>query len=84
MFLGSGSAGEPTGLFAGASGWGINEEAVGAAPTWGAFRTEVVNFITGNAASGPGDVRLLIRPEVWDTMDAHIWDAGSGITEWTV
>ncbi|PKQ13218.1 MAG: phage major capsid protein [Alphaproteobacteria bacterium HGW-Alphaproteobacteria-1] len=82
VFLGSGSAGEPTGLFAGASGWGINEEVVGAAPTWGAFRSEVVSFITGNAASGPGDVRLLIRPEVWDTMDADIWDAGSGITQW--
>ncbi|PRX37911.1 phage major capsid protein, HK97 family [Meinhardsimonia xiamenensis] len=82
VFLGSGASGEPTGLFAGASAWGISEQAVGAAPTWGAFRSEVVSFITGNAASGPGDVRLLIRPEVWDAMDASIWDAGSGITEW--
>ncbi|MFV1876259.1 phage major capsid protein [Nioella sp.] len=82
VFLGSGSSGEPTGLFAGASGWGIAETSVGAAPTWATFRSEVVDFITGNAATGPGDVRLLIRPEVWDTMDADIWDAGSGITEW--
>lgn len=82
VFLGSGASGEPTGLFAGASAWSINEQAVSAAPTWGAFRSEVVSFITGNAASGPGDVRLLIRPEVWDTMDADIWDAGSGITEY--
>ncbi|MBZ0127979.1 MAG: phage major capsid protein [Rhodobacteraceae bacterium] len=82
VFLGSGSAGEPTGLFAGATAWGIAEVDVSAAATWGAFRSEVVNFITGNAASGPGDVRLLIRPEIWDAMDADIWDAGSGITEW--
>ena len=82
VFLGSGSSGEPTGLFAGASGWGINEQAVSAVPTWATIRSEVVDFITGNAASGPGDVRMLIRPEVWNTMDGDIWDAGSGITEW--
>lgn len=82
VFQGSGSAGEPTGLFAGASAWGINSEAVDAIPTWAAFRSEVVSFITGNAASGPADVRALIRPEVWHTMDGNIWDTGSGITEW--
>lgn len=82
IFLGSGSGGEPTGLFAGAAAWGINERAVDAAATYAAFRSEVVDFITGNAASGPNGVRVLIRPEVWDTMDDTIWDAGSGITEW--
>lgn len=46
------------------------------------FAATPVSFITGNAASGPGDVRLLLRPEVWDTFDGDIWDAGSGITEW--
>ncbi len=82
VFQGSGSSGQPTGLFAGASGWGINEAALNAAPTWAAFRSEVVSFMTSNAASGPGDVRLLIRPEVYDAMDGDIWDSGSGITEW--
>jgi HK97 family phage major capsid protein len=72
VFLGSGSSGEPTGLFAGATGWGIAEVAVDAAATWAAFRSEVVNFITGNSASGPGDVRALIRPEVWDYMDGQL------------
>lgn len=81
-FQGSGAAGEPTGIFAGATAWGIEETAVSASATWAAFRSEVVGFINGNAATGPGDVRALIRPEVWDTMDAAIWDAGSGITEW--
>lgn len=82
VFLGSGSSGEPTGIFAGASAWGIEETAIDAAPTWAALRTEVVGFMTSNAATGPGDVRALFRPEVWDTMDGDIWDAGSGITEW--
>ncbi|QDY69808.1 phage major capsid protein [Qingshengfaniella alkalisoli] len=82
VFLGSGSAGEPTGLFAGASAWGIEETAVDATATWAEIRSEVVGFITGNAATGPGDVRGLFRPEIWDGMDGTVWDAGSGITEW--
>ena len=78
-FLGSGSSGEPSGILAGASGYGIASRAVAAAATWAAFRTEAVAFINGNAA----DVRLLIRPEVWDTMDGALFDTGSGVTEWT-
>ncbi|NNK66023.1 MAG: phage major capsid protein [Rhodobacteraceae bacterium] len=82
IFLGSGATGEPTGLFTGAAGFGITETPIDAAPTWAVFRSAVTRFITGNAANGPGSVRLLLRPEVWDTMDGAIWDAGSGITEW--
>lgn len=82
IFNGSGSSGEPTGVFTGATAWGIEETALAAAATWAAIRTEVVGFMAANAATGPGSVRLLIRPEVWDTMDAAIWDSGSGITEW--
>jgi HK97 family phage major capsid protein len=82
IFNGSGSSGEPTGIFTGATAWGIEETDLSGAATWAAFRTEVVGFMTANAATGPGAVRLLIRPEVWDAMDAAIWDSGSGITEW--
>ena len=82
VFLGSGSSGEPTGLFAGADAWGIEETDVDAAATWATIRSEIVGFINGNAANGPADVRGLFRPEVWDSMDDEIWDAGSGITEW--
>ena len=28
--------------------------------------------MVGNAATGPGDVRLLIRPEIWDFMDGAL------------
>jgi len=82
IFLGTGASGQPLGLIPGAATYGITSTAVAAAASWAAFRTAVVRFITGNAAAGPGDVRLLIRPEVWDAMDAAIFDAGSGITEW--
>lgn len=35
-----------------------------------------------NAASGPAEARLMIRPETWAALDAAIFDSGSGITEW--
>lgn len=74
--LGSGSSGEPTGILAGASGWGITSTAVDATASWGAFRAAAVRFMTANAATGPGAVSALIRPEVFDTLDAAL--AGDG------
>lgn len=82
VFLGSGSSGEPLGVIAGAGTYGITSTAIDASATWAAFRAAVTRFMTGNAASGPGAVRGLVRPELWDFMDGEIWDAGSGITEW--
>lgn len=81
VFLGSGADGEPTGIFAGASGWGITESAVDAAASWAAFRAEVVSFMTGNAANGPADVNALIRPEIFDGMDGT-YISGTAVTEW--
>lgn len=82
VFLGSGSSGEPLGVVAGASTYGITETSIGASADWAAFRAAVTRFITANAAGGPAAVRGLVRPELWDFMDGAIWDAGSGITEW--
>jgi HK97 family phage major capsid protein len=82
VFQGSGSSGEPLGVISGAGTYGITSTAVDAAATWGAFRSAVTTFLTNNAASSPSGVRVLIRPEVWDTMDAAVFDAGSGITEY--
>lgn len=81
VILGSGSAGEPTGILAGASGWGITETDVDAAASYAAFRAAVVRFMTANAASGPGDVRLLLRPEVFDAMDDDLI-TGTAVSEW--
>ena len=81
IFNGSGSSGEPTGVFTGATAWGIAETDLSAAASWAAIRTEVVAFMTANAATGPGAVRLLIRPEVWDAMDGA-FISGTAVTEW--
>lgn len=82
VFLGSGSSGEPLGVIAGASTYGITETAINATADWAAYRAAVTRFITRNAATGPGSVNGLIRPELWDFLDGAIWDPGSGITQW--
>ena len=81
IFLGSGSSGEPLGIFPGASTYGITETAIDAAATYAAFRAAAVRFMTANAASGPGAVNLLLRPEVYDEMDDALI-SGTFVSEW--
>lgn len=81
VFGGSGAAGEPTGLIPGASGYGITETPVDAAASYAAFRAAVVRFITANAASGGGEVNLLLRPEIFDGMDDNLL-TGTAVSEW--
>ena len=81
-FLGTGSSGQPLGVVQGASTYGINETVIDAVVDYADFRTAVVAFLTANAASGPGSVNLLLRPEIFDSMDDAAWDSGSGVTEW--
>jgi len=82
IFLGTGANGQPLGIIPGQSTYGYSTTAVNAAASWSAFRAAVVAFMTANAANGPGDVKLLIRPEVWSDLDDTFADEGSGITEW--
>lgn len=81
IFRGSGSAGEPLGIFPGASSYGITETPVDAAASYAAFRSAAVRFMTANAASGPGAVNLLLRPEIFDGMDDDLI-TGTAISEW--
>lgn len=81
VFLGAGSSGEPLGLIPGYSTYGIALTSVGADASWAPFRAAITRFMTANAASGPGSVRLLIRPELWDAMDAELID-GTAVSEW--
>jgi HK97 family phage major capsid protein len=81
-FQGTGANGQPLGVISGASTYGITETAVDASASYAAFRAAVAAFMVTNAASGPGAVRAMIRPELWDFLDATIFDAGSGVTEW--
>lgn len=81
IFLGSGSGGEPLGVFPGASTYGITETAIDAAASYAAFRAAAVRFMTANAANGPGAVNLLLRPEVFDGMDDDLI-TGTAVSEW--
>ena len=72
VFLGSGANGEPLGVITGADTYGIATSPIDAAATYAAFRAAITQFMLANAAAGPGGVRALIRPEVWDAMDDAI------------
>lgn len=81
-FLGTGANGQPLGVIAGAATYGITSTPVDDLATWSAFRAGVTRFMTANAAGSPGDVRALIRPELWDYLDGIYIDTGTGVTEW--
>ena len=79
VFLGTGANGQPDGVLVGS--YGITSTAVAADASWAAFRAAVARFMTANAATGPGDVRLLIRPEIWNFMDGILIE-GTAVSEW--
>lgn len=81
IFLGSGASGQPLGVVAGQATYGYTTTAATTAK-YAEFRAAITAFMLANAASGPGDVRILTRPEVWNAMDAIAWDTGSGISEY--
>ncbi len=76
VFQGTGASGQPLGVMAGAASYGIAEQAVAASASWAAFRTGVTAFMTANAASGPGSVRAMIRPELWNYLDGILVGTG--------
>ncbi|MEL6323010.1 MAG: phage major capsid protein [Pseudomonadota bacterium] len=81
-FLGSGADGQPMGVITGSATYGIASTAfVNAGSMYSNFRSAMVRFMTGNAASSPSDVRILARPEAWDKMD-DTYITGTAITEW--
>lgn len=79
VFLGAGSSGEPAGILVGS--YSITSTAVDAAASWAAFRAAVVRFMTDNAAASTADVRLLLRPEVFDAMDDTLV-TNTAVSEW--
>ncbi|MER9150804.1 phage major capsid protein [Mesorhizobium opportunistum] len=79
VFQGTGASGQPSGLLVGS--YGITSTAVTAAASWAAFRSAIVRFLVANAAHSTGDVKLLIRPEIFDKMDGTLI-TNTGISEW--
>lgn len=82
VFLGSGADGEPLGVIAGAATYGINVTPVDALASWSAFRSAVTAFMVANAAGSPASIRAMIRPELWDYLDAQQAFSGDSVTEW--
>lgn len=82
IFLGTGSTGQPLGVIPGVATYGITSTDAGALASWGALRAAVVRFMTANAANGPGAVKAMVRPELWNLMDDTEAFTGTGITEW--
>lgn len=81
-FLGSGSSGEPLGIVAGQSTYGIDLNTINAAASYGAFRAAGVEFMGRNSANSFKDIRLLFRHELINTLDAAVFETGGGITEY--
>lgn len=82
IFRGTGANGQPLGLIPGVSTYGITSTDAAGQATWAALRAAVVKFMVANAASGPGGINALVRPELWDFLDGVEVFAGTGITEW--
>jgi hypothetical protein len=78
VFLGAGASGELAGVLVGS--YSITSTAISAAASWAAFRGTVKRFLIANAASSPADVRLLIRPGVWDALD-NTYITNTAVTE---
>ena len=81
VFLGTGANGQPLGVIAGVATYGITSTAIAAAGTWAIFRAAVARFIAANAAGAPGEVKLMLRPEVWNYMDGALITS-TAVSEW--
>jgi HK97 family phage major capsid protein len=81
VFLGTGADGQPLGVITGAATYGITVTEVDALASWAAFRAAVTAFMVANAATGPGAIRALIRPELWDYLDGTLI-SGTAVSEW--
>jgi HK97 family phage major capsid protein len=81
IFRGAGASGEPLGVLTTPATYGITATAIGAAATWAIFRAAVARFMAANAANGPGAVKVLLRPEVWNYMDGALITS-TAVSEW--
>lgn len=81
IFLGTGANGQPLGIIPGAATYGITASAIDDPADWAAFRAAVVAFMTANAATGPGSVKALVRPELWSFLDGALI-VGTAVSEW--
>lgn len=81
VFLGTGADGQPLGVVSGAATYGITSTAAAGGASWAEFRAAITRFLAANAANSASDVRVLIRPEVWDFMDGALL-TDTAVSEW--
>lgn len=81
IFRGAGASGEPLGVLTTPATYGITATAIAAAGTWAIFRAAIARFMAANAATGPGSVKLMMRPEVWNYMDGALITS-TAVSEW--
>ena len=74
VFLGTGADGQPLGIIPGAGTYGIASTAVDAVPTYANFLAEIVAFMSANAITSPGEIRALMRPEMFGTLEGTLND----------
>lgn len=74
IFLGSGSSGEPLGVLTGAATYGITVTDLDAEPTYADFLAEVVAFMASNAITSPGEIKALLRPELFGYLEGEVND----------
>ena len=72
VFLGTGADGQPLGVITGAGTYGITSTAVGAVPTYANFLAEIVAFMSGNLITSPGEIRALMRPELFGVLEGTL------------
>lgn len=77
-FLGSGAAGQPTGILVDGA---VPATAIAATADYAAFRTAAVQFMTDNIVGGFDAIRILTRPEILNIMDDAVL-TGTSETEW--
>jgi len=81
IFRGTGANGQPLGVIAGAATYGIAATALADVPDWATFRAAIAAFMAANAAASPGQVNLMLRPEVWSYLDGALIP-GTAVSEW--
>ena len=81
VFLGTGADGQPLGVITGAATYGIESTPADGPAVWSQFRSAITRFLTANAANSSSQVKVLIRPEIWDFMDDSLID-GTAMSEW--
>lgn len=72
IFMGSGADGEPLGIVTGAATYGITQTDVSDEPTYQNFLDEVVAFMAANAVTSPGQIRALMRPELFGKLEGTL------------